>query len=141
MPVESELSRFSLLSFSQNFLAGVADRSCISLCFLAIRFHALVVIVTSNLPFLVLTGPSWALLCFWGYFGLFGTQRVSSGPFSAAASLLLASLTCSSSGGCTATEGLRAMCGPGRRSPLHLQQLRRTADTTFAASQMHLLSL
>ena len=51
------------------------------------------------------------------------------------------SLTCSSSGGCTATEGLRAMCGPGRRSPLHLQQLRRTADTTFAASQMHLLSL
>ena len=98
--------RSSDLAFSQNFLAGVADRSCISLCFLAIRFHALVVILTSNLPLLVLTGPSWALLCFWGVLGFLG-PRVSRVPFSAVPSLLRA---VSHARAAAVRPRLRAMC-------------------------------
>ena len=66
----------SLSLSPQNFpAAGVGDRRCISLCFLAIRFHARVVILTS------IKSHFWSSLGHRGHccvfvvvFGLFGTQ-------------------------------------------------------------------
>ena len=147
MPVESELSRFSLLSFSQNFLAGVADRSCISLCFLAIRFHAWVVILTS------IKSHFWSSLGHRGHccvfvvvFGLFGTQSVSRLPFCSAVPSLLRNVhmleqrrsdrDCHRAAMCCAAT-LTATPSPATAASL----VRRTAATTLAASQMHLLSL
>ena len=82
---------FSLSLSPQNFpAAGVGDRRCISLCFLAIRFHAWVVILTS------IKSHFWSSLGHRGHccvfvvvFGLFGTQSVSRLPFCSAVPSLL----------------------------------------------------
>ena len=71
-------------------------------------------------------------------FGLFGTQRVSRLPFSALPSLVAECLTCSRSGGRTATAACHVLSSrDAHRSPAASS----AAATTLAASQMHLLSL
>ena len=109
------------LSFSpQNFpAAGVGDRRCISLCFLAIRFHARVVILTS------IKSHFWSSLGHRGHccvfvvvFGLFGTQSSTGCHFFLLCRHFCGMFTCSSSGGRTATATGLPCAAVRRRSSL-----------------------
>ena len=148
--VEEEWSRFSLLSLSlplspQNFpaAAGVGDRRCISLCFLAIRFHAWVVILTS------IKSHFWSSLGHRGHCCVFVVVLGFLGPsqsavchfFCCAVTFAECSHARAAAVGPRLPPGCHVLlCGDAHRSSLTCDCSFARAATTLAASQMHLLS-